>query len=563
MKVLVTGANGYLGQGIVKRLLDDGAHIIAADITLDYVDKRAQLKASNIFEIENPREYYGYPDILLHLAWRNGFEHNADSHLEDLPLHYHFIKKMVEGGVCKIAVMGSMHEIGFYEGSIDDDTLCCPMNLYGIAKDALRKAVTGLAANSHVPVQWLRGYYIVGNSKFGNSIFSKITAAAEKGQKTFPFTSGQNQYDFLDYDEFCLQVAATVEQDTVTGIINICSGVPEKLCDRVERFIRGYGYDIKLDYGAFPDRTYDSMAVWGNNRKIRAILRQRVRKILVTGAQGQLGHDVVTELNKRHYESVGIDINELDITDTEAVDRVVSAINPDAVIHCAAWTAVDAAEEEANIQQVLRVNATGTENIAQVCRKLGCKMMYISTDYVFDGQGIEPWVPDCKDFKPLNVYGRSKLEGENSVYYAVEKFFIVRIAWAFGVNGKNFIRTILNLSKTGDEIKVVNDQIGTPTYTYDLARLLVDMIISDSYGYYHATNEGGYISWYDFACEIIRQAGIPNVKVIPVTTADYGASKTRRPFNSRLEKSKLIQNGFEPLPAWQDALARYLKELKI
>lgn len=283
-------------------------------------------------------------------------------------------------------------------------------------------------------------------------------------------------------------------------------------------------------------------------------------KILVTGVKGQLGYDVVNECQKRGYDSIGVDVEEMDITNPEAVDRVIAEANPDAVIHCAAWTAVDAAEEPENVAKVRAVNADGTQNIANVCKKLNCKLLYISTDYVFDGQGSEPWLPDQKDYRPLNVYGQTKLEGELAVANTVEKYFIVRIAWVFGVNGKNFIKTMLNVGKTHDTIRVVNDQIGTPTYTYDLARLLVDMAESEKYGYYHATNEGGYISWYDFACEIFRQAGYPT-KVIPVTTAEYGLSKAKRPFNSRLDKHKLVENGFTPLPDWKDALKRYLKEI--
>lgn len=283
-------------------------------------------------------------------------------------------------------------------------------------------------------------------------------------------------------------------------------------------------------------------------------------KVLVTGVKGQLGFDVVNELTKRGHEAIGVDIAEMDITDKNSVDAVISRVQPQAVIHCAAWTAVDAAEDEENIPKVRAVNATGTQNIADACKKIGAKLMYISTDYVFDGQGTEPWQPDCKDYKPLNVYGKTKLEGELAVANTLKEYFIVRIAWVFGVNGKNFIKTMLSVGKTHDTVRVVNDQIGTPTYTYDLARLLVDMIETDKYGYYHATNEGGYISWYDFTREIYRQAGY-TTKVIHVSTREYGLSKAARPFNSRLDKSKLVENGFKPLPTWQDALARYLKEI--
>ena len=302
-------------------------------------------------------------------------------------------------------------------------------------------------------------------------------------------------------------------------------------------------------------------------------------KVFVTGVGGQLGHDIVNELYKRGIEAVGSDIApsysgidddtavtkapyvQLDITDAAAVAETLSRVQPDAVIHCAAWTAVDLAEDADKVEKVRAINAGGTQNIANVCKKLDCKMVYISTDYVFNGQGETPWQPDCKDYKPLNVYGQTKLEGELAVANTLDKFFIVRIAWVFGLNGNNFIKTMLKLSEKYDALRVVSDQIGTPTYTLDLSRLLVDMVQTEKYGYYHATNEGGYISWYDFACEIFRQAG-KSVAVTPVTTAEYGLSKAARPFNSRLDKSKLTENGFTPLPTWQDALSRYLKEIE-
>ena len=308
-------------------------------------------------------------------------------------------------------------------------------------------------------------------------------------------------------------------------------------------------------------------------------------KVFVTGVAGQLGHDVMNELAKRGYEGIGTDIapeysGAADGTavvsmpyvslDTDAVDRVICEMKPDVVVHCAAWTAVDLAEDEDKKDKVHAINADGTANIAKACKKTGSKMVYISTDYVFDGQGTTPWKPDCKDYKPLNVYGQSKLDGELAVSSTLDNYFIVRIAWVFGKNGKNFIKTMLNVAKTHSTLKVVNDQIGTPTYTFDLARLLVDMIETDKYGYYHVTNEGGYISWYDFTKEIFRQATLlgrteyseDNVTVLPVTTAEYGLSKAARPFNSRLDKSKLVENGFKPLPTWQDAVARYLKEIE-
>ena len=302
-------------------------------------------------------------------------------------------------------------------------------------------------------------------------------------------------------------------------------------------------------------------------------------KVFVTGVNGQLGHDVMNELNKRGYEGLGSDIAEkysgvadgsavttmpyvsLDITDEEKVKKVIEEYKPDAIVHCAAWTAVDMAEDDDKVEKVRAINADGTKYIAEACKEIDSKMVYISTDYVFNGQGERPWQPDDKNYEPLNVYGQTKLEGKLNVSGILDKYFIVRIAWVFGLNGKNFIKTMVNVGKSHDEVRVVNDQIGTPTYTLDLSVLLVDMIETDKYGYYHATNDdnGEYISWYDFTKEIYRQAGM-NTKVIPVSTEEYGLSKAKRPFNSRLDKSKLIENGFKPLPSWKDALGRYLKD---
>ena len=314
-------------------------------------------------------------------------------------------------------------------------------------------------------------------------------------------------------------------------------------------------------------------------------------KVFVTGVNGQLGHDVMNELYRRGYEGIGSDLApsrvsgtadggagsgqaggfdagempyvSMDITDRDSVLATIGKIRPDVVVHCAAWTAVDAAEQEENRDKVHAINAEGTRNIAEAAKAVDAKMVYLSTDYVFDGQGTAPWEPDCRDFSPLNVYGQSKLDGEIAVSSILDKYFIVRIAWVFGLNGKNFIRTMINVGKTHDSVRVVNDQVGTPTYTFDLARLLVDMIETEKYGYYHATNAeaepGGYISWYDFCLEFYRQYGL-KTEVIPVTTQEYGLSLAARPMNSRLDKSKLEKAGFKPLPVWKDAVARYLRE---
>lgn len=273
MKVLVTGANGYLGQGVVKELINKGCEVVATDFKSDNIDKRATIIECNLFSLENPYEYFEKPDVVLHMAWRDGFVHYSENHILDLPKHYEFIKKLINGGLKRITVMGSMHEVGFWEGAISEDTPCNPLSLYGVSKNSLRDMVKMLAKQNNVEFQWLRGYYIVGNSQYGSSIFSKITLAVNEGKKEFPFTMGQNQYDFINYDDFCNQVAAAVSQNEINGVINICSGKPEKLADRVERFIKENNYDIKLNYGAFPDRPYDSKAVWGNDQKIRNIMK--------------------------------------------------------------------------------------------------------------------------------------------------------------------------------------------------------------------------------------------------------------------------------------------------
>ena len=370
-----------------------------------------------------------------------------------------------------------------------------------------------------------------------------------------------------------------------TKIHNELGWLPEtKFADGIKKTIRWY-----LD-----NKEWWETIISGVSGTMKKMLSRKPEgmgnsQVLVTGVAGQLGHDVMNELAKRGYEGIGSDIAksyngiqdgtpvvsmpyvQMDITDKASVEKVLTEVNADAVIHCAAWTAVDLAEDEDKKDKVHAVNAEGTKNIAEVCKKLDSKMVYTSTDYVFNGQGEEPWQPDCKDYQPLNVYGQSKLDGELAVSETLDKYFIVRIAWVFGKNGNNFIKTMLKVGKNHDKLRVVNDQIGTPTYTFDLARLLVDMIETDKYGYYHATNEGGYISWYDFTKEIFRQAveqghteyGEDRITVDAVTTAEYGVSKAARPFNSRLDKKKLVENGFTPLPTWQDALGRYLKELNI
>lgn len=576
MKILITGANGYIGAKLVKVLCDKGVDVIASDIDSPHIDKRATFIKANIFEAkENWYAFFGKPDVCLHMAWRDGFVHNSEKHMGDLSAHFLFMKNLIDNGLPKIASMGSMHEVGYWEGAIDENTPCSPLSQYGIAKNALRKSIELYARQKNCKFQWLRCFYIYGDDKYGNSIFCKIRQAVEEGKAFFPFTSGKNKYDFIHVDELSEQLAMCLMQDEVLGVINCCTGKPVSLAEQVEWYIEHNRLPIKLDYGKYPDRPYDSPCIYGDDSKIKRIMSLAHFKVLVTGVAGQLGHDVINELKKKGLIAIGTDIYpetdlvdkanwdeyvQLDITNDDMVRDAIGRVKPNAIIHCAAWTNVDGAEDMNHRPLVERINVFGTNNLVQEAKKHGSKFIYISTDYVFNGEGETPWQPDDHNYSPLNYYGETKLKGELAVSTQLSNYYIVRISWAFG-KGKNFIKTMLSLADKGyKELKVVDDQIGTPTYTYDLARLLVDMVQTDKYGYYHATNEGGFISWADFAEEIFKQAK-KDVIINRVTTSEYGVSVAKRPYNSRLDKTKLIDNGFVPLPDWRDALKRYLEEL--
>lgn len=562
MKILVTGANGYIGSKVVKRLCDLKHIVIANDFNNTHIDSRAKFVNVNIFDNrENWYKFFENPDICLHLAWKDGFIHNSDAHMEYLSNHFKFIKNLVQNGLRHFATMGTMHEVGYWEGKIDEHTPCNPQSQYGIAKNALRQSLELYFKDKKCIFQWLRAFYIFGDDTFGNSIFCKLRRGAENGDKFFPFTSGKNKYDFLHIDDITEQIVDTITQKKINGVINCCSGKAVSLAEKIEWYISSNNLPIKLDYGKYPDRSYDSPCIYGDDTKIKKIMSLKNKKILVTGAKGQLGYDCMRELASRGYKNIkGIDIDDLDITNENNVIEFISKYHPDVIMHNAAYTSVDKAELNSNT--CYQVNALGAKYIAEAAKLVNAKMVYISTDYVFEGTGVQPYeTTDSK--KGISIYGYTKGKGEDFVTSILDKYFIVRISWVFGINGNNFVKTMLKLADAGKtEINVVKDQIGSVTYTADLAKLLCDMIETEKYGIYHATNEG-YLSWAEFAEEIFKLAH-KNVKVNYVTTDEYlklVPQQAKRPLNSRMSKESLDKAGFNRLPDWHSALERYLNEL--
>ena len=562
MKILVTGANGYIGSKVVSRLIDMGNDVTAVDFSNAHVDPRARYVQANIFAEEDFPLFFDNPDVCLHLAWKDGFIHSSFEHINNLSDHFRFVERLIARGVKQIAVMGSAHEIGYFEGAVDAETPTNPQSLYGIAKDALRRSLIVLCREKNVILQWLRAFYIYGDDEYGSSIFCKLRKADKEGKKLFPFTTGKNKFDFLSIDELAKQICLTITQRKYTGVINICSGEPVSLGEKVEWYIRQNHLNISLQYGVFPEKPTESPCLYGNPETIRAIQDQKKQKIVITGGKGQVAYDCVKTLRCRGYENIlPIDIEDLDLTDEAAVNAFVLKERPYAIIHCAAWTAVDKAEQYP--EKVREINAFGSKYLAEACNKTGTKLAYLSTDYVFDGTGETPFEVDSPK-KGLSVYGLTKSQGEDFIMAAMKRYFIVRISWAFGINGNNFISTMLRLRKTGKEtLTVVSDQVGSITYAPDLARLLVDMIETDKYGVYHATNEG-FVGRAELARAIFKEAGLPTV-VNDITTAEYNElvpAQADRPLNSRLSKKSLDEAGFLRLPAWQDALHRYIQELK-
>lgn len=559
MKIAITGANGYIGSKVVKNLLDMGNEVVAIDRFSDHIDKRATFLNIDIFESDDNYNLFGRPDVCLHLAWRDGFVHNAPSHLEDLPKHIKFTKDLIDAGIKQLAVMGSMHEAGYYEGMISDLHNPTPLSDYGKAKNTLRETLLEYTKNKDVSFQWLRGYYIYGDDLFGNSIFYKIRKACAEGKETFPFNSGKNQYDFLPIEKLVKFISYAVLQDKITGEINICSGKPQELGQVVEGYIKDNNLPIKLNYGEFPDRPYDSKCIYGDNSKINKIVDFFEQRILITGGKGQLGTACLKQFVGEGYKYVeAIDVDELDITKEDDVNRYIDDYKPTVIVHCAAWTNVDKAET--NIDLVYKINALGSKYLAEAANRINAKIVYISTDYVFDGKGEKPFEVNDPTVG-LSVYGQSKLAGENYVRSSTKNFFIIRISWAFGEGDNNFVKTMLRLANNGyKQLNVVCDQIGSVTYMNDLAALISQMVKTNRFGIYHATNEG-YISWADFAQEIFKVAGYNDVTVNRVTSEEYkklNPQSANRPKNSRLSKKCLDDNGFNRLPDWKDALRRYL-----
>lgn len=560
MKVLVTGANGYIGSKVVTQLCNNGVVVIATDMDNSHIDKRAKYIKTNIFlDNDNWMSFFDNPDVCLHLAWRDGFVHNSKRHMEDISYHFKFLCNLIDNGIKTIAVMGSMHEIGYWEGAIDDKTPCNPSSQYGIAKNALRKSIELYCSDKKCNFMWLRAFYIYGNDEYGNSIFCKIRQAVKENKKSFPFTTGKNKYDFLNIDELTNQISACILQNEVLGIINCCSGIPVSLSKQIEWYIKVNKLPIKLDYGKYPDRKYDSPCIYGDDSKIKNIMRRKT-KVLVTGANGQLGCECVNELKKRGYINIkAIDIEDLDLTNEEETNKFIYEYKPDIIMHNAAWTAVDKAEKYPD--KVKKINSTVPLYLAKIANKINSKLVYISTDYVFDGLGDEPFETNHEK-NGLSVYGKTKAEGEDNIINNCKNYFIVRTSWVFG-NGKNFVKTMVDLSKSGKkEVNVVCDQIGSITYSKHLAMLLCDMIETNKYGIYHATNEG-FISWADLAEKIFTLIN-SDIIVKRLTTEEYMKivpNQTIRPLNSRLSKKSLDLAGFKRLPYWEDALKEYLKEL--
>lgn len=559
MKVLITGANGYIGKNLIKKLIQKKVNFIATDIDNSNLPTNIEFKKANIFNDKNLYEYFEKPDVCVHLAWRDGFVHNSEKHISDLPLHFKFLKEMIDGGTKRIVVLGSMHEIGYFVGKINAYTYCNPLSYYGISKNSLRQMLEVYSKSKKFNLQWVRCFYIYGDNKGGNSIFSKLLLANEEGKLTFPFTSGSNKYDFISIDQLAEQLFFIINNNFKFGIINCCSGEPMSLSSAVNKFIKDNNLNIKLDYNKFPDRIYDSPLTYGDNTAITIIRNSflyKEKRILITGSKGQLGIDLLRELSNRGFNNViGIDKEDIDISNKDLIMKFVLKTKPDIIVHCAAWTQVDTAED--NKADVFETNALGTQYISEAANILGAKLIYISTDYVFNGekQGV---YDENDEVCPINIYGVSKAKGEKFALDINDKTFVLRISWAFGPSGRNFAKTIVDLIQKGKTIKVVDDQFGSPTYTPDLSKAICDIMVTEKYGIYNVTNEG-YTSWYEYAMFIAKKMQADS-NIIPVHTKEYISDKkqAKRPLNSRLSKEKLKNNGFSLLPRWEDALERFL-----
>ena len=551
MKILVTGCSGYIGTKVSNRLFQLGHHVIATDIRKsERLNPNIEFIQGNIFNISNAYKYFKEPDILLHLAWRNGFLHNDDSHIIDLPKHFEFINSFTNTNINKVVVMGSMHEIGYHEGVIDDNTQCNPSSKYGISKNALRQLFLNTTFTFNKI--WLRAFYIYGDDFNNNSIFSKIMESENKGILNFPVNSGVNKYDFLHINDLVSQIINSTIQNEYFGIINCCSGKAVSLKDKLEEFKIENNLKIMFDYGAYPSRKYDSPIIYGDSTKIKNILKStKDISILITGSKGQVGYEIGNKLEIAQYSNITkIDIDDLDLRDFEQLSDLFNKVKPEVIFHCAAYTAVDKAEtDELNCYSS---NVDATKNIAKLAKIFESKIIFLSTDYVFDGskEGIYE-IDDV--YQPLSVYGRSKMMAEK-ILLDYEKSFIVRTSWVYG-KGNNFIKKIIELSNSNLAINVINDQFGSLTNAKDLALFLINLMETKRYGIYHATNEG-FVNWFEIASFVFDYLDI-KCKINPVNSENF-LSAAKRPKNSRLNKKSLTNNGFDKLPNWKNSLVQYL-----
>ncbi len=552
MRVLVTGANGYLGRKVVNILKRKEIELITTDLN-DNIYNDRNFISSDIFKIENPFDFFGRPNVLIHMAWRDGFDHKNDSHMLDLSTHYYFLDDFINNNIDSISIMGSMHELGSFEGKVNNESPTNPLNLYAISKDTLRKAIEIKCTNRKTKLKWLRAYYIYGDDAHSKSIFGKIFSNEKNNIDYIDVNDGLGQYDFIHVDKLAYQITEASLQSDYEGIIECCSGSPFQLKKMIDNYIYFNNFNIKPNYGKLQYRPYDSKFIYGDSTIINDIVnKSRLLKIVVTGAKGQLGKELIKLLNEYNFTNViGVDYSDLDITNELEVDKFFNINIPDIIFHCAAYTEVDKAEIDSN--SCYNTNHIGTKYIVKNAMKYGAKIVYISTDYVFDGTKEFEYMT-FDETNPVSIYGKSKLLGEQEVQMH-NMFYIIRTSWVFGGSNTNFVEKIIKLAEGNKVISVVNDQIGSPTYALDLAKMVIKIGLSNKYGIYHVTNSE-YCSWFEFAQTTLEFLKL-NCLIKPVAS-DYFLTKAKRPKNSRLNNDSI--KTFGKMPTWKDALKRYLSQ---